>query len=220
MNRTLEAVMWDGFVDLVRASIVAAAHLCGGSLGGGIVLVSAGVRLALLPLTLRLARQTRDQHRRLVAIRPELEALRSRHADDPATLWRETQALREKHGIRLVSPAGLVAAAVQVPLLGALFAAVRGGFASKVRFLWIADLARRDVVLTLAVTALTGWVVARAPTAQGQTPPAAFLVVAVVGTAIVLWTTSSAAALSIGAGSLVSALQNWLLARDTKRKTE
>jgi hypothetical protein len=53
--------MWDSFVEILRATIFSVAHLCGGSLGGGIMLVSAGVRLALLPLTLRLARRAREQ---------------------------------------------------------------------------------------------------------------------------------------------------------------
>jgi hypothetical protein len=45
-------------------------------------------------------------------------------------------------------------------------------------------------------------------------------IVAVVGLSIVLRTTSSAAARSVGAGPLVSVLQNRLLARDAKRPTE
>jgi len=211
--------MWDGFVDLVRASIVAVAQLCGGSLGGGIVLVSAGVRLALLPLTLRLARRGRAQQERLIAIRPELEALQRRHADDPIACLRESRALQEKHGIRPLTPGTLVGGAVQALLTGGVLSAVRGGFASKARFLWIADLARRDIALVLGATALTAWLTARAPTAAGQATPTTFVIVAILGTAIFLWTTSSAAALSFGAGSLVSVLQNWLLARDAKRPT-
>jgi hypothetical protein len=45
-------------------------------------------------------------------------------------------------------------------------------------------------------------------------------IVAVVGLSIVLRTTSSAAARSVGAGPLVSVLQNRLPARDAKRPTE
>ena len=211
--------MWDGFVDLVRASIVAVAQLCGGSLGGGIVLVSAGVRLALLPVTLRLARRAREQHERLVAIRPQLDALQRRHADDPMRLWRESRALQEMHGIRPFTPGTLVGGGVQALLTGGILSAVRDGFASKTRFLWITDLARRDVTLVLGVTALTAWLTARSPTGAGPTTPTALVVVAVLGTAIFLWTASSAAALSFGAGSLVSVLQNLILARDAKRST-
>jgi len=41
-------------------------------------------------------------------------------------------------------------------------------------------------------------------------------VIAVVGTLAFLWSASSAVALSMSAGSLVSLLQNWLLARDAR----
>jgi len=53
--------MWESLVAIVRLAIFSAAHLCGGSLGGGIIFVSAALRLALLPLTLRAARETRAQ---------------------------------------------------------------------------------------------------------------------------------------------------------------
>ena len=104
--------MWAGFVELLRAGIFAAAHVCGGSLGGGIFLVSAGMRLALLPLTLRLARSARAQQAKLAALQPEIEALQRRFANDPGRLIRETRALHAKHGIRLLTPSGLLGMAI------------------------------------------------------------------------------------------------------------
>src|SRR3712207_176014 len=108
--------MWDGFVELVRAAIFAAAGICGGSLGAGIIAVSAGLRLALLPMTLRLAREARRQQARIAALKPQLEALRRRHANDPARLVTETRALYRANDIRLMSRGGIVAALVQIPL--------------------------------------------------------------------------------------------------------
>ena len=37
--------------------------------------------------------------------------------------------------------------------------------------------------------------------------------IAVLGTAVFLWTTASTVALSVGAGAAVSLLQNWLVGR-------
>ncbi len=91
--------MWDGYVDLIRASIFVAAQLCNGSLGSGILLVSFVVRLGLLPLTLRLARNTHEQQLKLAALRPQLEQLRTRYARDPARYWQEASALMRRHGI-------------------------------------------------------------------------------------------------------------------------
>jgi len=210
--------MWAGFVELLRAAIFGAAHVCGGSLGGGILLVSAGVRLALLPLTLRLARRARDQQAKLATLLPELEALQRRYANDPLRVMRETRALQSKHGIRPLTPSGLVGMAIQLPVLGGLFAAVRTGLGAKVRFLWVSDLARPDGVLLLIATALTAWGISSAPNPPGQTAnQTPMLVVGVLLTAAFLWTASSAVALSAGAGSLVTVLQNWLVSRDAMK---
>ena len=69
--------MWASFVELIRVAIFAAAHVCGGSLGAGIIGVSVIVRIALLPLTLRLARQARAQQMRVAALKPALDARRN-----------------------------------------------------------------------------------------------------------------------------------------------
>ena len=209
--------MWDSFVEILRATIFSVAHLCGGSLGGGIMLVSAGVRLALLPLTLRLARRAREQQARIATLRPQIEALQRRYASDPRRLVAEQRALYQQHGIRLMDPSTVIGFAIQLPILSGLFAAVRKGLGAKVRFLWIPDLARPEATALLGVTALSAWVASSTPVAPGQTTtPTVFVVVAVIGTLVFLWSASSAVVLSMGAGSLVSLLHNWLLARDAK----
>jgi YidC/Oxa1 family membrane protein insertase len=209
--------MWATLVELIRIAIFGAAHLCAGSLGSGILLVSFGVRLALLPLTLRLARHARDQQARVAALRPAIEALQRRYAKDPKRLMRETQALHAAHGIRFLSPLGLIGLGVQLPLLGGLYSAVRAGLGTRVRFLWIADLARPDFAILMAATAITAGVAALAPSApgsQGVATPIVLVAFSALLTLMFLWPASSAVALSFGAGSLVSGLQNWLLDRD------
>src|SRR5579862_2053795 len=119
--------MWEIFVDLIRAGIFAAAHLCGGSLGAGILLVSFLVRLGLLPLTLRMARRAREQQRKIAAIAGELASIQERHSKDPVRLVHETRSLHQQHGIRLVDPSMLVSMLVQAPVLAGLFGAVRAG---------------------------------------------------------------------------------------------
>ena len=209
--------MWDSFVELLRATIFSVAHLCGGSLGGGIFLVSAGARLALMPLTLRLARRTREQQARMAALQPRVEALQRRHAGDLRRFLSERSALYREHDIQLLHPSSLLGLAIQLPIFGGLLAAVQKGLGAKVRFLWVPDLARPDGLLLLAVTALTAWGASSAPPVHGQTASTTpFEMIAVTLTVAFLWAASSAVALSVGAGSLVSVLQNWLLARDTR----
>jgi YidC/Oxa1 family membrane protein insertase len=212
--------MWGTFVEILRAAIFSAAHVAGGSLGSGILLVSAGVRLALLPLTLRIARRAREQQIRLAALKPELDAIQRRYADDPARLMREIRALHAKHDIKLFTPSGFVGLAVQLPVFSGLFAAVRNGLGSKVRFLWVADLARPDRTLVLGIAALAALGISSTPAAPGQSggQQAGLALVAVAMTIAFFWSASSAVALSAGAGSLVSVLQNWLISRDAKRE--
>jgi membrane protein insertase Oxa1/YidC/SpoIIIJ len=69
--------------------------------------------------------------------------------------------------------------------------------------------------MLLVATALTAWSISSAPTTPGQvTNQTSLLVTGVLLTVAFLWTASSAVALSAGAGSLVTVLQNWLLSRD------
>jgi membrane protein insertase Oxa1/YidC/SpoIIIJ len=180
--------MWSSFVELIRVAIFATAHVCGGSLGAGIVFVSVAFRLALLPLTLRLARQAREQQAKMASA----------------------------NGVRPVSLGAFVGLLVQMPLLGGLFAAVRGGLGARVPFLWVTNLAKPDALLLAVVTLLGGAVVAipRGPDAAPGPSAVTLLVVGVGGTLLFLWSASSAVALSVGAGSLVSCLQGWLLSRD------
>jgi YidC/Oxa1 family membrane protein insertase len=213
--------MWEGLVGLLRVAIVAIAQVCGGSLGSAVVLVSVGARVALLPLTLRIARHARAQQERLAKLRPAVESLQKRYAKDPARLWHETQVLYRKNGIRLFTPSGMLGFAVQAPLFGALLSATRRGLGEKVRFLWVAELARPDAVLSLAVAALTAVVMAMSvASGSDKTMPAAAgpLIALVLGvvTLMFLWTASSAVALSVGGGAIASGVQSWILSRDRR----
>jgi YidC/Oxa1 family membrane protein insertase len=207
--------MWESYVELIRACIFAAAHACGGSLGGGVLVVSFVLRLGLLPLTLKIARRARDQQRRLVLIQDKLRNLQKRHAKDPARLFGETQALYKKHGIRFLHPASLLGALAQAPLLAGLFSAVRAGLGQRVRFAWIADLARANSILIALVSALTATAAVLAPVPAAQAASSQGLVIiSAIMTAVFLWSASSAVALSWGAGAVVSIVQNVILARD------
>lgn len=207
--------MWTSFIELIRATIFAAAHVCGGSLGGGVVAVSTLVRLALLPLTLRMAREALARQRATLALRPELERLQKRFAKDPSRLLTETKALHGRHGIQLLDPRPLLGGLVQMPLLIGLYSAVRSGLGAGVRYLWIADLARPDRLLVVAVAGLSVVAMTAAPQpTPTQSVPTAALVLAGAFTFVALWTASSTIALSWGAGSLVSTLQGWLLRRE------
>jgi YidC/Oxa1 family membrane protein insertase len=209
--------MWDSLVEAIRGTMFLAGQACNGSLGTGVLVVSLTLRLMLLPLTLRLAARARAHQSAMAALAPELERLRARYANDPLKYWQAAADVMRRRGIRPADPASLVSLALQAPVLFALFAAVRQGLGNGIRFLWVRDLAKADIALALVVAALTGIAVATAPAStQNAQQAQIMLTIAVLGTAIFLWTTASSVALSVGAGAAVSLLQNWLLKRNAR----
>ena len=190
--------MWAGFVELLRAAIFAAAHVCGGSLGGGILLVSAGVRLALLPLTLRLARRARDQQANSLRCARRWKPCSARYANDP-----DGSCVRPERFTRSTASAclrlGTRRMAIQFPSFGRAFrrGAHRPWSQGPVSLDWRPP--RPDRALLLVATALTAWSISSAPNTPGQTTSQTpLLVVGLLATAAFLWTASSAVALSAG----------------------
>jgi YidC/Oxa1 family membrane protein insertase len=207
-------MLWTHLVDLLRATIFAVAHVCNGSLGLAVFLVTLGLRLLLLPLSLRLARRAHDQQRRLAALKPQLDRINARYAADPGAQWRATRALHARHGIRAFDPAGLAGAALQLPVIGGVFGAVRGGFGAGARFLWIRDLARPNLPLVLLVTVVSMAAVGLGPSAT-PAQRIAVLPLLVTGGATIwfLASTSAAVAIASGASLVVSLVQSLLLRR-------
>lgn len=146
--------MLDFALDAVRAAVFAAAHLFGGSIGGGVLVVSLAVRLAFLPLTLRLARRAAQQQALLARLRPELMRLQERYRKQPDELLRRTRALYRRSGYRAIDPQALLGGLIQAPVLAGVYGAVRRGLGAGASFLWIADLARPDAILALTVSGL------------------------------------------------------------------
>jgi YidC/Oxa1 family membrane protein insertase len=207
-------MFWTSLVELVRAVIFAVAHVCNGSLGLAVCVVSVVLRLLLLPLTLRLARRALEHQRRLATLKPELERVQRRYRDDPAALWRETAAVHRRRGVKPVDPAGFFGGLVQLPLFAAFYAALRGGVGAGVRFLGIGDLAGSSALLGLVVAVLTAIGVAVSPSAE-PAPRIAWVPI-LVTSAVTFWilaSTSAVFTLATAAGSLVNVAQALLLRR-------
>jgi membrane protein insertase Oxa1/YidC/SpoIIIJ len=61
-------MIWSGLIEVVRALVFAASHVCGCGFGGGILVISFLDRIALLPMTLRVAVRMRDHQARLAGV--------------------------------------------------------------------------------------------------------------------------------------------------------
>jgi YidC/Oxa1 family membrane protein insertase len=204
------------FADPMRALIFAAAHLLGGSLGGGIFAVSLAARCVFMPLTLRLARRARERQRILDRLQPELARLKTRHAQQPDKLVEAIHAAHQREGIEPVDRQALLGGLARLPVLGGIYGALRsiprlGSFA------WVADLAKPNLPLALLVTAGSA---ASTYIAGHGGPTRTLALSAIVGSAIglaFLLHMSSAIALSWAASVLGDVVQNVVLLRERRR---
>ena len=206
-------VVWDQFVDLLRDAIFAYAQACGGNLAFGIIAVTFLVRVAIFPLSLRLARFSAVHQERMRKLKPKLDSIRTRFKNRPKRLAEETRRLFEKEGISSMPLVGCVGTLVQMPILLGLFSAVRRCVAAGGRFLWIRNIAKPDFLLTLAVTALT-YVTVLLGANSGDQNKTLMILVPTILTFFILLRMSSGIGLYWGVSSLVGLLQSFIIRRE------
>ncbi len=198
--------MWNAFIELIQALIFAVAHVCGGNVGAAIAVVSFTVRLALVPMTRRMAQRARERQAVLARLKPQLARLDKRYAKDQRRLAEETLALYRANGVRMFDPQALVGYAIQAPLFGGLYGAVRAGLGAGKRFLWVADLARPDAAMALVASALVGLSIALG-SAESAEAARALKISAVLAAGTTLWflfSASGAMAVSVAEGAVGS----------------
>ncbi len=206
-------IIWAQCVDLLRAAIFACSQAFGGNLAMGVVTVTFLVRMAMLPLTLRLARLSAAHQKAMQKLKPELERIRKRFKGKPKRLARETQRVFEREGVSPLSLKGCLGMVVQTPILLALFYAVRDVVRAGGRFLWIRNIARPDLVLTAVVTALTSASVALGAGSIDQNKIWIIAVPTAI-TLVVLLGTSAGVGLYWGVSTIVSLLQAAIIRRE------
>ena len=118
-----------------------------------VIALTAAARLALMPLSLRTALQAEAKKQKIKALKPELDALKEQHKQDPSKLAAATMALYRERGISLMDRLMLTNAVTQSVFgIGLYQVLSKAGLSS--RFLWIGSLAKPDVWLTVLVSVL------------------------------------------------------------------
>jgi len=202
--------LWSVLLELLRVVLFALAHVCGGSLGGGIVVLSFIVRLALLPLTLRLAIRGHEYQMALRKLAPALAVLRKRHRNDPVALARAEQTLRAENGLGLAPKGTLLGALVQMPIGAGVYQTIAASAKRVARFLWIGDLSRPDALVASVAAGLAGAAVVAGPSSTSSRTGAAL---AAVVTFLLAWRLSAGVGLYWVASNVVSVVQSLLLRR-------
>lgn len=208
-------MLWSNVLDIIRGSLFVIAHAFGGSFGTAILIGSAAVRVALLPLTLRAARRRVRYERTLAALAPQLERIRNRYASQPARLVAETRDLHAAHGLSLVDSRTMAEALVTMPPAMALYSAIRGVAAKVGGFLWVTDLAKPDRWLAGLAAVVAGgiaWVSASSPQGRGLAQVVPVAVTSVI-TLLVLSHFSAALALYSIANSVIGGAERQIALR-------
>jgi YidC/Oxa1 family membrane protein insertase len=204
--------LWSLFVGYLQTGLFILAQVYGGNISLAIITLSLMSRLALLPLTLRLARRSQQQQIRLQAIQPELQLLKKRYSNDPEKLSQKTMELYKKHNIQLLDGAGFLGTLIQLPIFAGLFSAIKEGLANGGRFLWISDISQPNILLALIIAVLTFASSALAPNMQQQGRTLSLLLPAFL-TLFFVWRLSAGLGLYWAASSLVGVLQAAILRR-------
>jgi YidC/Oxa1 family membrane protein insertase len=203
---------WNNLVGGLATLLCMLSQLYGGNLGMAILTVSVIVRLALLPLTLRMARHAHAQQKLLFKLKDEIARLRKKHKADPQRLASETAELYRKHGVRPLGKGNLTGSLVQFVVGAGLYSAIRRNLCSGGRFLWIRNLSQPDAFLVLLTGAITF-----VASAIGQHMPEQNRmltnVIPAIMTVVLAWRLSSAVVLYWAASAATNGLQGLILRR-------
>ncbi|MFT3869760.1 MAG: YidC/Oxa1 family membrane protein insertase [Nibricoccus sp.] len=185
----------------------------GGNLGWAILALSLGIRVALLPLTLRLSRRMLRNQQIALALRPEIEEIKKRFEKKPERIFGEMQKVYKKHGYSPFDLPAMLGSFVQLPIFGVMYRVIKDAVSNGGPFLWIRSLASPDGWLTLAILTLTGASAYFMPAASASAKSTLiFIQVAITG--FIVWKLAAGLGLYWAASSLVGLGQNlWLRSR-------
>jgi YidC/Oxa1 family membrane protein insertase len=203
-------LFWSSVIELLRVALFALGHVCGGSLGGGILLLSFVVRLALLPLTLRLAIRAHEYQVIVKRLKPRLDALQSRHGANPTRLARETRELYSANGIGMAPKGTFLGAVVQMPIGAGVYQTIASIGKRAVRFLWVHDLSRPDALVASIAAGLAGAAVMAGPSSPTSRLTAGL---AALSTFLIAWRLSAGVGLYWVASNVVGVVQSALVRR-------
>jgi len=204
--------------DMIIALLVSLSNLFGGNLGWAIIALSVSIRVALLPLTIGLARRAQRNQEIMQRLQPEMERLKQRYEKKPERLFEEMRKLYRKHDCSPFDLPTLVGSFIQLPIFGMLYRSIRDSLSSSGAFLWIKSLASPDFLLTLLILSLTGLSAYLMPSASEQMR-STLVVIQVMVTFLIVWKLAAGLGLYWASSSLVGLFQTlWLRYRKNDPK--
>ena len=203
--------------DSILSLLAYLAQHFGGSTGWAIVSLSLGIRVALLPLTVRLARRALRGQEIVKKLQPQIDQLKKKYAQQPERLFEETMKLYRENGHSPFDLPAMIGMFAQLPIFALLYRAIGAALASGERFHWIRSLASPDAWLTVIVLSLTA---AGAYFAPNASEGARTLIIAfqVAVTFFIVWKLAAGYGLYWASSSAISLLQSLWLRREFSRR--
>lgn len=203
---------WNHLVGGLAAVLCTLAQVYGGNLGWAIIAISVIVRLALLPVTLRIARHAQAQQKILFKLKDEIAAIKKKHRKNPEHLAHAMQDLYRNNGVNPVDGGNLLGGVLQFAVGAGLYSAIRRGTCAGGRFLWIRDLAQPNTLLVLLTAAITFVASAIGPHLPEQSRIVTTVIPALM-TVFLAWRLSSAVVLYWAASSVMGVVQGVIVRR-------
>lgn len=202
--------LWTMWTHLLEAALGFLGAQLGFSEAVSIIVLTLIARGALMPVSLTAAYKAQKSKEAMERIKPALEALRETHQDSPSELAAQTMALYRQNGITFMDKVSVLNMGSQgIFGLGIFQVLKRTVFNS--RFLWISNLARPDLALTVLVGALMLLGTALMPGATGSTSMLLMIAVPVVISIIAVAALPSALGLYWATSNAVTVLQTLAL---------
>jgi YidC/Oxa1 family membrane protein insertase len=146
--------LWNLWLDALRSLLDLLSSEAGMGLGLAIVAATILLRLAVLPVSWSVAYRNCLRQKKMARVQPALQRLKERYAKQPDVYMRKMSALYRKHNLVFIDVKSLLGAVVQMPVLLGMFQVLRN-VGDGVRFLWVSNLLKPDLLLALIAGATT-----------------------------------------------------------------
>ncbi len=162
-----------------------------------------------MPISLKSSYEMHKNKQALEKIKPEIEQLKERYKNKPTEIRKRTMALYKQRQIKFLDRSSILNIASQGTLGLGLFQTLKNA-ALNSKLMWIADIAKPDVILAFIVGALTLISMLMMPGVAEQQSALLFLIPAVIST-IVLLSFPSALGLCWATSNVVAVTQTLIL---------
>lgn len=154
--------LWQAWIDLLQGFLQTLAVNWGLGTGLAIIILTAAVRAALLPLAWSLAHRAALRQAKMAQLAPALKLIRERYAHDLRMQMQKVMELHRQHGLGIADGKSFLGAFLQMPVIYGLYKALSKG-ADTGAFLWIRNLGRPDTILCIVAAVSTAAAMAVAP---------------------------------------------------------